>query len=219
MNDITNLQRRSQGFCDYLCIIKNDQKYLKTKSLINEIEAIYSERQKTKQDSQVSAASIGAPLGAEQPKQVSSHHQPHVVIKYEDKSILEDAGALIIHHVKRQTAIQREDKHKIKEIIYHFLPDLLFVPRGALSDDESSPDPPEKATVSSVPTQSQYEPAQSQEEVDEGHSKRLRSRATTAAGLSSRHTDANKRRLTEADVERTRDHSAEYKTSVPFNFR
>ena len=185
---------------------------MKTKSLINEIEAIYSERQKAKQDSQTSGTSLGAPLGVEQPKQVSSHHQPHIVIKYEDKSILEDAGALIIHHVKRQTAIQREDKHRIKEIIYHFLPDLLFVPRGALSDDESSPDPPEKATVSSVPTSSHMHESV-QEEADEGNSKRLRS-TTTAANINSRHTDANKRRLTEADAERSRDHSAEYKTPV-----
>ncbi|TFK03104.1 RING finger protein 121 [Platysternon megacephalum] len=42
----------------------------------------------------------------------------------------------IIHHVKRQTGIQKEDKYKIKQIMYHFIPDLLFAGRGELSDVE-----------------------------------------------------------------------------------
>ncbi|KAL7980354.1 hypothetical protein Chor_014683 [Crotalus horridus] len=50
--------------------------------------------------------------------------------------ILEDAASLIIHHVKRQTGIQKEDKYKIKQIMYHFIPDLLFAQRGELSDLE-----------------------------------------------------------------------------------
>ena len=28
---------------------------------------------------------------------------PHITLKYEDKSIMDDAASLIIHHVKRQT--------------------------------------------------------------------------------------------------------------------
>jgi hypothetical protein len=84
---------------------------------------------------------VGSSLIPDKPALSHSHHQPHITIRYEDKSILDDAAALIIHHVKRQTTIQREDKHRIKEVVYHFLPDLLYVPRGALSDDESSPDP------------------------------------------------------------------------------
>uniref|UniRef100_A0A8C7Y3X3 Paired amphipathic helix protein Sin3a n=1 Tax=Oryzias sinensis TaxID=183150 RepID=A0A8C7Y3X3_9TELE len=61
---------------------------------------------------------------------------PHLTLTYEDSQILEDAAALIIHHVKRQTSIQKEDKYKIKQIIYHFLPDMLFSQRGELSDLE-----------------------------------------------------------------------------------
>lgn len=62
---------------------------------------------------------------------------PHLTLAYvEDSQILEDAAALIIHHVKRQTSIQKEDKYKIKQIIYHFIPDMLFSQRGELSDVE-----------------------------------------------------------------------------------
>ena len=61
---------------------------------------------------------------------------PHLSLAYEDKQILEDAAALIIHHVKRQAGIQKEDKYKIKQIMYHFIPDLLFAQRGDLSDVE-----------------------------------------------------------------------------------
>lgn len=61
---------------------------------------------------------------------------PHITLTYEDKQILEDAASLIIHHVKRQTGIQKEDKYKIKQIIYHFIPDMLFSQRGELSDVE-----------------------------------------------------------------------------------
>lgn len=57
-------------------------------------------------------------------------------LNYDDSQILEDAAALIIHHVKRQVGIQTEDKYKIKQIIHHFIPDLLFARRGELSDVE-----------------------------------------------------------------------------------
>lgn len=59
-----------------------------------------------------------------------------MTLAYEDSQILEDAAALIIHHVKRQTGIQKDDKYKIKQIIYHFIPDMLFSQRGELSDVE-----------------------------------------------------------------------------------
>ncbi|KAM9754570.1 SIN3 transcription regulator family member Aa isoform 1-T1 [Menidia menidia] len=98
---------------------QNDTKVLRSKSLLNEIESIYDERQE-----QVSEESA-APLAG-----------PHLALAYEDSQILEDAAALIIHHVKRQTSIQKEDKYKIKQIIYHFIPDMLFSQRGELSDVE-----------------------------------------------------------------------------------
>ncbi|KAJ7311247.1 hypothetical protein JRQ81_006861 [Phrynocephalus forsythii] len=94
---------------------QNDTKVLRSKSLLSEIETIYDERQE--QSSEDNAG-------------------PHLSLAYEDKQILEDAASLIIHHVKRQTGIQKEDKYKIKQIMYHFIPDLLFAQRGELSDVE-----------------------------------------------------------------------------------
>ncbi|XP_029430673.1 paired amphipathic helix protein Sin3a [Rhinatrema bivittatum] len=98
---------------------QNDTKLLRSKSLLNEIESIYDERQE-----QASEDNSSVPIG------------PHLTLTYEDKQILDDAAGLIIHHVKRQTGIQKEDKYKIKQIMYHFIPDLLFAQRGMLSDIE-----------------------------------------------------------------------------------
>uniref|UniRef100_A0A672HQV8 Paired amphipathic helix protein Sin3a n=1 Tax=Salarias fasciatus TaxID=181472 RepID=A0A672HQV8_SALFA len=98
---------------------QNDTKVLRSKSLLNEIESIYDERQE--QASEENATPLTG---------------PHLTLAYEDSQILEDAAALIIHHVKRQTSIQKEDKYKIKQIIYHFIPDMLFSQRGELSDVE-----------------------------------------------------------------------------------
>lgn len=71
-----------------------------------------------------------------------------MTLPYEDGQILEDAAALIIHHVKRQSGIHKDDKYKIKQVIYHFIPDMLFARRGELSDveeeeEEEEPDPDE----------------------------------------------------------------------------
>uniref|UniRef100_A0A8D3BYL7 Paired amphipathic helix protein Sin3a n=1 Tax=Scophthalmus maximus TaxID=52904 RepID=A0A8D3BYL7_SCOMX len=98
---------------------QNDTKVLRSKSLLNEIESIYDERQE-----QASEENATPPTG------------PQMTLAYEDSQILEDAAALIIHHVKRQAGIQKEDKYKIKQIIYHFIPDMLFSQRGELSDVE-----------------------------------------------------------------------------------
>lgn len=98
---------------------QNDTKVLRSKSLLNEIESIYDERQE-----QASEESASSPIG------------PHLTLSYEDSQILEDAASLIIHHVKRQTSINKEDKYKIKQVIYHFIPDMLFAQRGELSDVE-----------------------------------------------------------------------------------
>ncbi|XP_033823560.1 SIN3 transcription regulator family member Aa isoform X1 [Periophthalmus magnuspinnatus] len=98
---------------------QNDTKVLRSKSLLNEIESIYDERQE-----QASEENASPPTG------------PHLTLSYEDHQILEDAASLIIHHVKRQTSINKEDKYKIKQVIYHFMPDMLFAQRGELSDVE-----------------------------------------------------------------------------------
>ncbi|XP_030387063.1 uncharacterized protein LOC115633731 isoform X2 [Scaptodrosophila lebanonensis] len=95
----------------------NDMKALRSKSLFNEIEALYDERHDQEDDSM-------EPSG------------PHLVLPYKDKTILDDAANLLIHHVKRQTGIQKQEKQKIKQIIRQFVPDLFYAPRQPLSDDE-----------------------------------------------------------------------------------
>lgn len=52
-----------------------------------------------------------------------------MVYTYQDKSILDDAAGLIVHHMKRQTSIHKEDKARIKFLLHCFLPDLFFAPR------------------------------------------------------------------------------------------
>uniref|UniRef100_A0AAQ6AKZ8 Paired amphipathic helix protein Sin3b n=1 Tax=Amphiprion ocellaris TaxID=80972 RepID=A0AAQ6AKZ8_AMPOC len=93
---------------------QNDMKALRSKSLLNEIESVYDERQ----------------------EQSTEEGGPHMVFTYEDKQILEDAASLIIYHVKRQPTIHKDDKDHIKRIIQHFVPDLFFSRRGELSDTE-----------------------------------------------------------------------------------
>ena len=46
----------------------------------------------------------------------------------------------LIHHVKRQTSIHKEDKHKIKVMLKHFLMDRFKHPRQDLSEDEREDD-------------------------------------------------------------------------------
>nr|XP_055048514.1 SIN3 transcription regulator family member Aa [Misgurnus anguillicaudatus] len=102
---------------------QNDTKVLRSKTLLSEIESIFDERQE-----QASEDNAVPPSG------------PHLTLTYDDRQILEDAAALIIHHVKRQSSINKEDKYKIKQIIYHFIPDMLFSQRGVLSDAEEEDD-------------------------------------------------------------------------------
>lgn len=65
---------------------------------------------------------------------------PHLVLPYRDRTILDDAANLLIHHVKRQTGIQKGEKRRIKHLLRQFLPDLFFHPRQQVSDDEREED-------------------------------------------------------------------------------
>ncbi|XP_069994313.1 paired amphipathic helix protein Sin3a isoform X4 [Penaeus vannamei] len=97
---------------------QTDIKTIRSKSLLNDIETLFDERHEQQEDS-------GEVITG-----------PHMVLHYTDKSILDDAANLVIHHVKRQTTYHKEDKLKIKQIVRHFLPDLLFHTRQEMSDDE-----------------------------------------------------------------------------------
>merc|ERR1711976_434190 len=65
-------------------------------------------------------------------------------LDYHDESILTDANSLLIHHVKRQTGIHKDDKYKIKLLLRHFLLDLFKHPRQDMSDDEKEEEDDDK---------------------------------------------------------------------------
>ena len=101
---------------------QNDVKYLRSKSLLNEIENLSDGRQQCYLQDNHNSNQVNC--------------QPHMVFVYPDKSMIDVACNLIIHHVKRQTSIHKEDKQKIKQLMRNFIPDFFSTPRGELSDDE-----------------------------------------------------------------------------------
>ncbi|KAJ7992835.1 hypothetical protein DPEC_G00266150 [Dallia pectoralis] len=109
---------------------QNDMKALRSKSLLNEIESVYDERQE--QSTEEGGVGQQSRDGSSGP----AASEPHMLFTYEDKQILEDAASLIIYHVKRQPTIHKDDKDHIKRIIQHFVPDLFFSRRGELSETE-----------------------------------------------------------------------------------
>ncbi|CAF0962194.1 unnamed protein product [Rotaria magnacalcarata] len=148
---------------DYMGInCKNsDGRIIRNRHLLNEIENIKEER-----DQQLTP----------------NNNQPHLIYSYEDLSILDDAASLIIFLVKRQMTFAKEDKQNIKKIMYQFLPDFLFAPRGELSDDEEDDDDDE----------------------NENNGKRDKKSRPT------RHTDANRRRNTDFSATKRRQVTQEY---------
>merc|ERR1711981_935732 len=71
---------------------QNDIRAIRSKSLLNEIETLYDERHEQLEQT-------GSPVMS----------GPHLTLQYRDKTILDDAANLLIHHVKRQTSIHKED--------------------------------------------------------------------------------------------------------------
>lgn len=60
-----------------------------------------------------------------------------VIVYPADKQVFADAADLIIHHVKRQTGMQPEEKAKIKRLLKKTIPDMFRLDSGLnLSDDE-----------------------------------------------------------------------------------
>lgn len=92
---------------------QTDTKQLRSKALIQELTNVYDER-----------VSKMLPLS------------PNMELVYQGERCINDATSLIIHHVKRQTSIHQDEKQKIKQLLKHFIPDLFFLPRSELSDDE-----------------------------------------------------------------------------------
>ncbi|XP_049845193.1 uncharacterized protein LOC126297921 [Schistocerca gregaria] len=98
---------------------QNDLKALRSKSLFNDIEVIFDERHEQAEET-TADVSTG----------------PHLILPYKNKCILDDTANLLIHHVKRQTGIHKEEKHQIKLLLRQLVPDMFFHPRQELSEDE-----------------------------------------------------------------------------------
>ncbi|CAF0785384.1 unnamed protein product [Didymodactylos carnosus] len=131
----------------------NDARIIRNRHLLNEIENVRTDRE----------------------QQFNSNiTQPHLSFRHEDLSILDDAASLIVFLVKRQVGFGKEDKQKIKEIMYQFLPDFLFSPRGDLSDDEED------------------------DEDEEPENNNNNNRKDKKSRPMRHHTDANRRRNTES---------------------
>lgn len=98
---------------------KNDRKKLKTRSLLKEIEELYLERKEVQEDREGSDGSMD--------------QKPHLVFKYDKKSIMKDVAAILTYYVEITTKT-KEDKQKMKKIISDFLPNLFFSPDRATSN-------------------------------------------------------------------------------------
>ena len=65
---------------------------------------------------------------------------PLMTLTIRRPSVLDDAVALIIHHVKRQSSIHCDEKAKMKRLLKQFLPTLFSMTAAELSDDEDEDD-------------------------------------------------------------------------------
>lgn len=111
---------------------QNDIKYLRSKSLIKEIEDL----QRENQDDDLNVSSAGGGDMVSTTEISNNAGMPLITLVYKDRDVLEEACNLIIHHVKRQPSIHKDEKQKIKQLMRQFIPDIFFAPRGELSDDE-----------------------------------------------------------------------------------
>lgn len=64
---------------------------------------------------------------------------PHFIYRYpKDMSVLYDVNDIVIHYVKRQPNIQKEEKRHAKRYLKRFIPELFNVPQQSLSDEEDT---------------------------------------------------------------------------------
>jgi paired amphipathic helix protein Sin3a len=127
---------------------QNDLKTLRSKSLFNEIETAYDEVRilfisvlaavdcSLLQRRRCVQSLLNSRGQAPAANVVTSG--PHMTADCGPggAALLTDAADLLIHHVRRQTAIQKQEKQRVKQLLRHFIPDLFQHPRQALSDDE-----------------------------------------------------------------------------------
>lgn len=97
---------------DYLAVPfkQSDQKYLKFKSMLDEIQSISDQK----------------------------HNERHLVFNFADlKCVLLDAGDLVVRLADQQTVFETQDKLKIRQIVHSFMPYLLFAKNDQLDEKDA----------------------------------------------------------------------------------
>jgi paired amphipathic helix protein Sin3a len=89
---------------------QTDVKHIRSKSLLKEIEMISKERHEA--DSAAESAT-------------ETLVSPHMTLICHDSSVLADAASLIMHHLRRQSGLQAEDRSRARHVLYHIVPALL----------------------------------------------------------------------------------------------
>ena len=107
---------------------QNDQRAMKHRALLNEIEDAFEASQNNDHD--------------------MMNRGPLMTLQYTDTQILDDATELIIYHVKRQSGLAKGSKRVIKQMLYHTLPDLFRMKRHDFSDCEDETDSNEDTAAS-----------------------------------------------------------------------
>uniref|UniRef100_A0A915BD67 Paired amphipathic helix protein Sin3b n=1 Tax=Parascaris univalens TaxID=6257 RepID=A0A915BD67_PARUN len=116
---------------------QNDLKLLRSKMIVHHFETLYDERETRREEG--ASTEIG----------------PHCIYDYpDDMSVLYDVNDLVIHYVKRQPNIQKEEKGHAKKTLKRFLPELFNIPAQQMSDDEDSCAEPKHAENVEVDTSS-----------------------------------------------------------------
>ncbi|XP_022658802.1 paired amphipathic helix protein Sin3a-like [Varroa jacobsoni] len=94
---------------------QTDSKTIRSKNLLNEIDTVYEER-----------------CSKENPSP-GSHLQLQYPAHWE---MIGEASNLIIHYVRRQSGVNKEDKQRIKWLVRRILPEMLNLKAEDMSDDE-----------------------------------------------------------------------------------
>uniref|UniRef100_UPI00358E3ACD paired amphipathic helix protein Sin3a-like n=1 Tax=Myxine glutinosa TaxID=7769 RepID=UPI00358E3ACD len=119
-----------------------DTKALRSKSLLNQIEEAYDERQELMTTGQVQAFS-----------------SPHLSLDYPDHTLHTDATALLLHDLGSHTGPATAELQHTRDLLFVFLPTLLFAPqlnpedfpedKSSGSEDESVPKEKENHSLGS----------------------------------------------------------------------
>ncbi|CDW52413.1 paired amphipathic helix protein Sin3a [Trichuris trichiura] len=104
----------------YISFKTEDVKSMRTRALLNNVEALFKER-----------------LAKAESENKKIPSGPHVVIPFPAyTTAFHDVGDLVIHYVKRQTNINPLNKQRITRIVKLLLPALFHLEPGKLSDTE-----------------------------------------------------------------------------------